>query len=45
VNAPKNKKNAPAAESGNKRRNRTADKLIRPALFGSIPRHGFLIKK
>jgi hypothetical protein len=29
VNTPKNKKNAPAAESGNKRRKRTRDKLIR----------------
>jgi len=29
VSAPKNKKNAPAAESGNKRRKRTSDKLIR----------------
>jgi hypothetical protein len=29
VNTPKNKKNAPAAESGNKRRQRTRDKLIR----------------
>jgi hypothetical protein len=29
VNTPKNKKNATAAESGNKRRNRTRDKLIR----------------
>jgi hypothetical protein len=29
VNTPKNKKNAPAAESGNKRRKRTKDKLIR----------------
>jgi hypothetical protein len=28
VNTPKNKKNAPAAESGNKRRKRTRDKLI-----------------
>jgi len=29
VNTPKNKKNAPAAELGNKRRKRTRDKLIR----------------
>jgi hypothetical protein len=29
VNTPKNKKNAPAAEPGNKRRKRTRDKLIR----------------
>ena len=29
VNTPKDKKNAPAAESGNKRRKRTRDKLIR----------------
>jgi len=29
VNTPKNKKNATAAGSGNKRRNRTRDKLIR----------------
>jgi hypothetical protein len=29
VNPPKNKKNAPAAESGNKRRKRTRNKLIR----------------
>ena len=29
VNTPKNKKNAPAAESGSKRRKRTRDKLIR----------------
>jgi len=29
VNTPKNKKNAPAAESGNKRRKRTKGKLIR----------------
>jgi hypothetical protein len=29
VNSPKNKKNAPAAESGNKRRKRTRNKLIR----------------
>jgi hypothetical protein len=29
VNTPKNKENAPAAESGIKRRKRTADKLIR----------------
>jgi hypothetical protein len=29
VNTPKNKKSAPAAESGNKRRKRTTDKLIR----------------
>ncbi len=29
MNTPKNKKNAPAAESGNKRRKRTRDKLIR----------------
>jgi hypothetical protein len=28
VNTPKNKKNAPAAESGSKRRKRTRDKLI-----------------
>jgi hypothetical protein len=28
VNTPKNKKNAPAAESGNKRRKRSRDKLI-----------------
>jgi hypothetical protein len=28
VNTPKNKKNAPAAELGNKRRKRTRDKLI-----------------
>jgi len=29
VNSPKNKKNAPAAESGSKRRKRTRGKLIR----------------
>jgi len=29
VNTPKDKKNAPAAESGIKRRKRTTDKLIR----------------
>lgn len=29
VNTPKNKKNAPAAESDSKRRKRTKDKLIR----------------
>jgi hypothetical protein len=29
VNTPKNKKDVPAAESGNKRRKRTKDKLIR----------------
>jgi hypothetical protein len=29
VNTPKNKKNAPAAESGSKRRKRTRNKLIR----------------
>jgi hypothetical protein len=29
VNTPKDKKNAPAAEPGNKRRKRTRDKLIR----------------
>jgi hypothetical protein len=29
VNTPKNKINAPAAESGNKRRKRSRDKLIR----------------
>jgi hypothetical protein len=29
VNTPKNKKNAPATESGIKRRKRTRDKLIR----------------
>ncbi len=29
VNTPKKQKNAPAAESGNKRRKRTKDKLIR----------------
>jgi len=29
VNTPKDKKNAPAAESGNKRRKRTTDKLMR----------------
>jgi len=29
VNTPKNKKNAPATEAGNKRRKRTRDKLIR----------------
>ena len=29
MNTPKNKKNAPTAESGNKRRKRTRDKLIR----------------
>jgi hypothetical protein len=29
VNTPKNKKDAPAAESGNKRRKRTKGKLIR----------------
>jgi len=29
VNTPKNKKNAPAAESGTKRRKRTKKKLIR----------------
>ena len=29
VSAPKNKKNAPAAESGDKKRKRTGDKLIR----------------
>jgi hypothetical protein len=29
VNAPKKKTNAPAAESGNKRRKRTRNKLIR----------------
>jgi len=29
VNTPKNKKNAPAAESESKRRKRTKDKLIR----------------
>jgi hypothetical protein len=29
VNTPKNKKNAPAAESGSKKRKRTRDKLIR----------------
>jgi hypothetical protein len=29
VNTPKNKKNAPAAESGDKKRKRTRDKLIR----------------
>jgi hypothetical protein len=29
VNTPKDKKSAPAAESGNKRRKRTKDKLIR----------------
>jgi hypothetical protein len=28
VNSPKNKKNAPAAKSGNKRRKRTRDQLI-----------------
>ena len=29
MNTPKNKKDAPAAKSGNKRRKRTRDKLIR----------------
>ena len=29
MNTPKNKENAPAAESGSKRRKRTTDKLIR----------------
>jgi hypothetical protein len=29
VNTPKDKNNAPAAKSGNKRRNRTRNKLIR----------------
>jgi len=37
VNPPKNKKNAPAAESGSKRRKRTRNKLIR--LDDLIPEH------